>query len=189
MIQENLPKQKGQRNTYAFKLGRAFKGILRLADADAESLFPYVRHWHKIGVERGVIATDIVEVTLDDFKRAWPKIQFPKGANPMVQVIERAKAAPLPPDAAKYESKPMKQLVAVCYQLQEASGDKPFFLACRTAGKALGVHYGTASIMLRLLVEGQTLHVVAKGGQQITEDGKVMPGRATRFRYIGDGEK
>lgn len=186
LIEENLPKRKGQRNTYALEFGRALKAVPGLADADAESLLPYVRHWHKIGVERGLIGTDIVEVTLDDFKRAWPKILFPKGANPMVQIIERAKAAPLPPDADKYESKPMKRLVAVCYQLQEASGNKPFFLACRTAGKALNVHYGTASIMLRLLVEGQTLRIVAKGGQQILENGKAVPGRATRYRYVGD---
>ena len=127
-----------------FELARALKGIPALADAPAENLGPYVRRWHTLGVEKGVIGTEPFEETRIDFLIAWPKVKFPKGAEPMTKVFELAKRAPTPQAALRYEQDGLRLLVALCRELQRASGDKPFFLACRTAGGLLGVKHVTA---------------------------------------------
>ena len=65
MIVESLPAAMGQRNRQVFELARALKAIPALADAPADSLQPYVRRWHTMGVAKQVIKTEPFEETLD----------------------------------------------------------------------------------------------------------------------------
>ncbi len=62
--------------------------------------------------------------------------------------------------------------------LQRVSGEKPFFLACRTAGKLLGVDHTTASRGLFLLRNDGLLEEVEKGNR--------INRRASRYKYRGD---
>ena len=184
-IQESFPKGIGRRNFQVFDLARALKAIPRLADAPANALEPHVRRWHQIGVETGVIGTEPFEETLIDFLRAWPKVRFPKGCEPMVAILRQAKNTPLPAAAKRYEQEKLQLLVAVCRELQTASGDKPFFLACRTAARLLELHnlkgeedHVKAWRWLFLLIQDRVLEEVEKGNQSTRH--------ASRYRYLGD---
>ncbi|NLF73686.1 MAG: bifunctional DNA primase/polymerase [Candidatus Anammoximicrobium sp.] len=175
VIEESLPKQIRQRHCQVFDLARALKAIPWLADAEGKSLEQYVRRWHCLGVKRGVIATVPFEETWIDFSLAWPKIKFPKGAEPMATIFSRAQNA-IPPAAQKYEQSGLRVLVAICRELQRAAGTNPFFLGCRTAGRLLGVDHTTAWRWLWLLKQDGILHEVEKGDH--------AKRRASRYRYL-----
>jgi hypothetical protein len=179
VILEALPTSIGRRNRQVFELARALKGIPRLADAPVDTLEPMVRRWHHCGVARGVIGTEPFEETRLDFLLAWPKVKFPKGAEPMVAVFERAKAGPIPRAAEKYDQPALRLLAALCRELQVASGDKPFYLSCETARRLLGAPYPMyAWRWLWLLVHDGIIAEVEKGDR-----GKR---RASRYRYLAD---
>jgi hypothetical protein len=177
-ILDSLPTQIGRRNRQVFELARALKAIPALADAPAEDLEPSVRCWHTLGVKGGVIGTEPFEETWIDFLQAWPKVKFPKGAEPMTKVFEMVKQAPMPRAAQRYEQGGLRLLVALCRELQRLSGDKPFFLACRTAGRLLGVKHVTAWRWLALLTHDRIVAEVEKGDRAHR--------RASRYRYLAD---
>ncbi len=177
-ILASLPTGPGRRNRQVFELARALKAIPRLADAPVDTLEPLVRRWHHVGVTKKVIATEPFEETWIDLLRAWPKVRFPKGAEPMAAIFEQSKQEPLPRAAQKYERPEFRLLVGLCRELQRASGDEPFFLACRTAGRLLGVRHETAWRWLFLLDHDGVIKEVEKG------DGARR--RASRFRYLAD---
>ncbi len=178
MILETLPSGPGRRNRQVFDLARALKAVPRLADAPADALEPYVRCWHNTGVAEKVIDTRPFEETWIDFLQAWPKIKYPKGAEPMVAILERAKQAPLPRAAEKYEQAGLQLLVALCRELQQEPEKQPFFLACRTAGRLLQVNHATAWRWLWLLCHDGVVVEVEKGDR--------AKRRASRYRYLGD---
>lgn len=173
-IIESLPRQTGKRHRQVFELARALKAIPRLADAEARALEPHVRRWHRLGVEQGVIATKPFEESWIDFLRAWPKVKFPKGREPILAIVERARRN-VPREAQKYEQPALRLLVAICRELQQAVGDADFYLATRTAGGVLGVDHVQAWRWLFLLQQEQIIRETQKGTTQ----------RASRFRYIG----
>jgi len=133
VVLETLPTGVGRRNRQVFELARTLKSIPLLADAPADDLQCYVRYWHRCGVERGVIGTEPFEETWIDFLQAWPKVKFPKGAEPMMVIFQRAQRGSPCEAASQYEQDELRVLVALCRELQRASGDHPFFLGCRTA--------------------------------------------------------
>lgn len=177
-ILETIPSGIGRRNRQVFELARALKAIPRLADAPVDAMRPHVRQWHKIGLDRGVIGTEPFEETWIDFLHAWPKVKFPRGKEPMIAILERAKHSPPPAVAQNYEGDGLRLLVAICRELQNASGNKPFYLACRTAAALLDLGengFVTAWRWLSLLVHDGVIDEVERG-----QRGKR---RASRFRY------
>ena len=180
VIIESLPSGVGERNRQVFELARALKAVPALADAPADTLEPYVRRWHSLGVKKGVIGTEPFEETRIDFLLAWPKVMFPKGAKPMTKLFEAAKRVPLPEAAMRYEADGLRLLVALCRELQRVSGDKPFYLACRTAGGLLGVKHVTAWRWLVLLTHDKIVEEVEKGDR--------LRRRASRYRYLADNK-
>jgi hypothetical protein len=177
-MRETLPTGPGRRNRQVFELARALKAIPRLADAPVDTLEPYVRRWHEVGVAKKLIATEPFEETWIDFLHAWPRVKYAKGDEPMVVILEKAKQQPLPQAASKYEQPQLRLLVALCRQLQAASGQQPFFLSCRTAARLLDVDHVKAWRWLFLLVH--------RGDLEEVEKGKRGKRRASRYRYLGD---
>jgi hypothetical protein len=110
-----------------------------------------------------------------DFLKAWPRVKFPKGKEPMSDIVSRARLAPLLPEAAGYEQEGLRFLVALCRELQRSAGDGAFYLSCRTAGRLLGVDHTTANRWMFLLVQDGILEPVAIGS--------TATWRASRFRY------
>lgn len=184
VIRDTLPSGSGRRNRQVFELARAIKAMPRLADAPVDDLEPFVRRWHQVGVAKGLIATEPFEETWIDFLHAWPKVKFPKGAEPMVAIFEKAKAGPLPAAASRYESPGVRLLVALCRELQRVSGQNPFYLDCRTAARLLAaggvsdVSHVTAWRWLSLLVHDHVVDIAEKGDRGRR--------RASRYKYLGD---
>lgn len=175
-IAGTLPTRPGQRHRQVFELARGLKAVPELNDANAKSLKPFVQEWHRRALPH--VATKPFEETWIDFLKAWPNVQFPKGAEPMAAVFERACSAGLPAVAEQYEQSPLQLLVAVCRELQRGAGDGPFYLSCRTAGQLVEVDHATANRWLFLLVSDQVLELVEKGSRDRR--------RASRYRYRGD---
>jgi hypothetical protein len=173
-ILESLPIAPGNRNKQVFELARALKAIPSLADAPADDLKEYVQHWHKLA--KPIIRTQPFEETWIDFLRGWPKVKFPKGAEPMVQIFERAVSEQIPKVAEQYEEERIRLLVSLCRELQRAAGDGPFYLSVRTAGRLLGVDHTTASRWLFLLKHDGVLREVSRGSQKSR--------KASRYQYI-----
>jgi hypothetical protein len=130
------------------------------------------------------IRTEPFEETWIDFLRAWPRVRFPRGAEPMTGIVERAQRAEPPACAAGFEQPQLRLLAALCRELQRAAGASPFYLSCRTAARVLGLANGRgepdhvkAWRWLFLLAEVGILREVEKG--------QAAKRRATRWHYQG----
>jgi hypothetical protein len=154
------------------------KAIPRLADAEPDDLKTALWQWHQLALLKQVIGTEPFEETWIDFLKSWPKIKFPRGQEPMTAILEKAKTAPLPHAAMRYDLDALRLLVAVCRELQHVSGEGEFFLSCRTAGKLLGVDHSTAARYLFLLAHDGIVEAVEKGDRTRC--------RATCYRYRAD---
>jgi hypothetical protein len=66
----------------------------------------------------------------------------------------------MPKAADQYDTPAVKQLVALCHQLQLRAGDAPFFLSCRSVEGVLGMHYVTASRWLKQFGRDEVLTLV-----------------------------
>ena len=176
-IQATLPTTKGMRNRQGFQLARGLKGIPSLADKNPQSLIPVVQRWHNLALP--YIETKEFDETLIDFLYAWPRVNMPMRLNLMEDAMKTAKANPIP--NLPYDSQYMRELAALCRELQKIVGDGPFFLSIRTAGRLLKVHHATAGRGLFLLEADGWIKTIEKGGTEKN------PFRATRFRYTGKG--
>ena len=157
---------------------RTLKSEPAYADADPRKLEPIVRAWHKRALP--TIRTKPFEETLIDFLKAWPKVKYPKGEGAMDVIFKDASASDVPSVALRYEQPALRQLVALCRELQRHAGDGPFFLGCRTAGRLLDVPYKRANRWLFLLREHGVLEEHEKGGQTGNQF------RASRYFYVAD---
>ena len=174
-IRSTLPKRPGQRNKLVFELARSLQAVPGLSDAGFDQLQPLVKQWHNLA--KPYIGTSAFEETLADFIHGWPRVKFPKGKEPMANIIAAAFAAEPPECVRHYESEPLKQLASVCRELQRATGEAPFYLATRTVGQYFRVDPHTASRWLKLLEVDRVIEVAEKGSQKT--------GRASRFRFRG----
>src|SRR4029453_4826958 len=107
--------------------------IKSIANAQIPWFRPIVKLWH--GRAYPVIGTKPFEETWADFIRAYPKVQFPIGEDPMTEIFAIAEASEPPSCAVDYEWIVTIRLIKLCRELQRAAGDKPFHLACRIAGE------------------------------------------------------
>jgi hypothetical protein len=169
-----LPSGPGCRNSQVLVLARELKGLPSLADAQAKDLKPYVRRWHKLALP--MIATKAFDETWIDFLRAWPRVKFPKGTEPMAVILRAAHALPVPSIGTQFEEPKIRLLVSLCHELQRASGVAVFFLSCRTAGRLLEVNLATAWRYLYLLQQEEIIVAETVGSYQTKQ--------ATRWCYL-----
>ena len=179
-IKETLPQELGTRNRKIFEFARALKSLPQFTDVGRERLRQLVKAWHKQALPN--IRTKEFEETWIDFLKAWPRIKYLNGEEPIMKVFEKAIRLEPPKVAVeKYpENNNLKILVSLCQELQRAAGNNPFYLSVRTAGKLLKVSPMQANRWLFLLVSDGILKIVAKGGTAKTVR------KATRFRYIAN---
>jgi hypothetical protein len=177
-IAETLPQEYGTRNRRIFEFARAVKSLPQYADAEAGQLRELAVIWHKRALPN--IRTKEFEETWIDFLKAWPKIKYPKGKEPMSQILEKAIRLDPPKIAVeKYqEHSGLKTLVSLCRELQRSAGDNPFFLSARTAGKLLKVSAMQANRWFFLLQTDGILKLVSKGGTAEAVR------KASRYRYV-----
>jgi hypothetical protein len=175
-IVESLPTGPGRRNEQVFALARALKAVPGVSEATAKDCKPFVQRWHELA--EPVIMTKPFEETWIDFLRAWPKVKFAKGAEPVTIALKVALNSEEPKIAAQFEQEQLRLLVGLCRELQRSAGSNPFFLSCRTAGRLLDVDHSTAWRWLFLLVAEGVLRVAVQGGN--------VSQKATRYQYLGD---
>jgi hypothetical protein len=180
IITETLPKMIHTRHRQVFALARGLWSIPEYTDADPKQFRLVVVEWHKRALH--YIETKEFEETWIDFLKGWDKIKWKIGENPMTQIFEKVMRSKPPRIAIeKYpDNSNLKKLVSLCRELQQASGDNPFFLSARTTGKLFNVAPMTASRWFFLLETDGILKVVSRGKLTQTR------GIATRFRYIAN---
>lgn len=173
-IAETLPSEPGQRHRLVFEFARALKGIPSFSDAAAQDLKAIVRRWHESA--KPFMVTKAFEETWLDFLSAWPRVKFPRGAEPVAAALARARASDPPAAAREYEQAELRLLVALCRELQFTAGDGAFYLSVRTAGRLLNVDHTTASRWLKLLRLDGIIAEIDKGSASTR--------KASRFRYV-----
>jgi len=173
-----LPKELHTRNHQIFEFGRTLKSLPQFVDIDPREFRRYVELWHERALPN--IATKEFEETWIDFLKAWPRIKYAKGDEPMAVIYERA--VRLEPPKIAVEKYPdhgkLKILVSLCRELQRAAGNEPFFLSARTAGRLLEVSPMQANRWLFLLKSDGILKLICKGGTADTVR------QASRYRYV-----
>jgi len=173
-IAKSLPEKAGQRHRMLFELARQLKAIPSLADASASQLKPYVKQWHVAA--RSVIRTKEFEISWFEFAESWSKVKFPAGKGPIDMLFAQLNDTDLPEIAAQYENSKIRLLVALCRELQRASGNSSFFLSSRKAGDLIGVDHATAARWFHGLV--------LDGILRIAEVGSCSSHKASRYRYL-----
>jgi len=174
-IKRTLPTGKTQRHRLVFELCRELKAIPAIADAQPRQLTAILRAWWERAKEH---SRTPYEEHFFDFAEGWRKVKFPKGTEPMTQIVERAKLGPFPEVAAQFEQEPLRLLVAICRELQRNAGEGPFFLSSRDAGRLLGVEHTTAHRWLHGLKNMGILAIVEAGSQNPKDH------KASRYRYL-----
>ena len=132
-----LPTEGGRRHRCLFELARELKAIPQLRNADISDLRPIVVRWHRAALP--MIRTKSFDESWLDFVEGWGRVKFPKGQEPIQIMFDTAKQAAedcLPDIALQYDTAEVRLLICLCRELQRHHGDEPFFLDCRTAGKA-----------------------------------------------------
>jgi hypothetical protein len=174
-----LPQHPGQWERALFRLARELKAVM--PDARPNDLRPVVREWHERTLT--VVGDKAFADTWSLFLAKWKKVRVPAGNNPVDEAFERALASPPPAKAVElYGQGPIVKLAALCRELQRTAGEEEFYIDCRKAGKKIGVHHTTAWHYLNTLCADDILKAGAKGSQATAK----APGKASRFRYVGD---
>jgi hypothetical protein len=175
-INVTLPSGPGQRHRALFLFARHLKALPNLRDADADAVRPYVELWHRLALR--TITTKAWEETWYDFRNAWANVRFAVGEEPIRAMFQTAVEKKLPVCAQRYEQEPLKRLVALCRELQDASGSAPFYLAGRTAAELIGVEHKTAARWLKMLCLDGVLTLVRMGTRH----------KASEYRYVGGAQ-
>jgi len=173
-IKRTIPPGPGRRERKLFELARELKAFPELAELPVKSFKPIVQQWHKLALP--YIRTKPFTDTWFAFTRAWDRVKFPKGSDPISEAYARAVESDTPPGCDEYDIQAVVNLVKLCRQLQAMAGDKAFYLDCRTAGQLIGVDHTTAWRWLRGLAHDGVIKVVSTGSKTNR--------RANEYRYV-----
>jgi hypothetical protein len=172
-IARTTPAEERQNDDMLFSLARELKGEAKKLGktfSDRE-LAAVAREW----CARNLFLRYPFDYYLGVLMRKYDSARVPAGESASAAAFERAKSAPLPPEAEQFEDEKLRLLVKGCRELQELLKPSPFFLSCRDAGKHLGISHETANVYLYRLQRAGVIREHRKG--------TVMSRRATRYFY------
>lgn len=173
-IAKSLPHRVGERNRKLFDLARSLRGIPLMASASTTDLESIVRRWHQLAYS--AIGTKSFAESWADFLHGWGKVKFANSDKVVEEAWKRAQVAPILAEADKYDSESMRQLAALCLELQRLHGvGCKFFLATRTAAKFLGRNHTDVAKWVNLFVQENVLTVFPTPNRRM----------APRFLYTG----
>ena len=152
-IECSQPSGHGERHFRIFDLCRMLKST-ELASASETELRQVFERWFRLARPR--IKTKRFQTSWREFLSSWPRVKRPFGAT-IAAIAERA----------KNDSSGALTIEELCAALQSTSGDEPFFLDCRTAGKVFGVNHVTAWRWLNHLVDTGRLELLKRGSRMI----------------------
>lgn len=177
-VELSLPTGPHQNHDRLFKLARAVKAL----ETMQEKPFTQMQHknifnaWHQRAAEflRSTLSKDDYWF---EYLEAYENAIYPLGQDVLSNAWQKAKSSPLPPEALGFESPEVQLLVALCGELQRASGAEPFYLSCRTVQRLFGHKSHTvAAFWLNGLVRSEILKIAVRGGPDT--------GKASRFFYL-----
>jgi hypothetical protein len=163
VIKDTLPSGPGRRHRCVFELARKLKSLPQFAEADPGDLEPLLRLWHELALP--IIMTKPFMETEIDFRHAWEKVKFPTGSGPLDAAWGQALNMAEPAEAGRYDDERARRLLTFCGLLQARAGSRPFYLACRSAGRLCGVVHTTAWRWLQLFERHGVLVRVSTGSQ------------------------
>lgn len=171
---ETLPSGFGQRNHCIWRLARALKARVDIADAPSAHLEPILKEWHRRALPN-IRTKEYIESRID-FNDAWNKVDFPLGTDPVEELLKRADMMNPPLSVVNYDKEDARRLATLCTLLQESAGAGVFYLSSRKAASVLGVSDHVAVWRwLKLMKLDGFLVEVEKGTKT----------RAARYRWIG----
>jgi hypothetical protein len=157
LIAQVAPTDYQQNNRSLFKLARLAKGYEHAIGRPAtqsELEFVFDR-WC-------LVARRFWRHSRDDyyaeFLEAYSYARMGLEENPLEIALFRAKSAPLP-QLQGFTDERIRLLAAICRELQELTGNNPFFLPTRKLGEMLGVHWTLAGRCLRALEVLEVIHL------------------------------
>jgi hypothetical protein len=172
VIDSTIPKSIGERNSLLLNLARGLKFDAGMAKAGFAELRPLVRKWH--GKALAIIATKDFDTTWMDFQNAWRTAKYPLSFKADSWAFQQARTLPLPPEAAEYDSEPVKLTVAACCHLNSIHPGRPFFLSSHRAAAELKIGHDRALRMLHMLAGDGRLEIIERGNER----------RANRYRWL-----
>jgi len=171
-IAKTLPTGPGQRNRRLFDLARNLKAIV--PEATQDDLRPIILEWHRQALPN--VRTKDFSETWTDFVVAWDRVKRPVGFS-FRAAARAADEAPFPVVANRYDSANLRQLAALCRELQAQWKNRPFPLSCRKAGEFLGVSAIQGWRLLRVLQFDEVIELVRKGNKRAA--------KASEWRFNG----
>jgi hypothetical protein len=172
-IAPTLPTGPGQRNRCIFELARRLKALK--PNATPEELRPILREWHRQALP--YIRTHDFAESWTDFVVAWERVQRPAGQT-FRAAAQAADSGESPPIAEEFGyDGHLRRLAALCWQLAQQWGSRPFPLGCEIAGRYLGVSTKHAGRLLKALQFDGVLELVSKGSNR--------SGKASEWRFCG----
>jgi hypothetical protein len=179
-ILATLPTHIGQRNHQLHEFAIRLRRIRQIDHSDA-ALTCYVAAWHGQGVQRDVIGTLPVQVSVSDFLRGWQTLE-PADERRLQRALEKARTLSLPDSIACHcYSRTELTLATLCAALQVEHGTDPFYLAGRLAGELVDVPHRTAWRALRTLE--------TRGVLKLVELGQWSSRDATLWRFLSPNGK
>jgi hypothetical protein len=102
------------------------------------------------------------ELTRDDyyaeFLEMYSYIRVGLDENPIDLAFKRAKAAPLP-RVPGFADERVRLLAAICREMHDITGGRPFFLPTRKLGETFNVHFSLIARWLRALEVSEIIHL------------------------------
>ena len=161
---------------WVFSLARELKSVEALTNVDPIDLADIVTACHQ-RINPAMIDKCSVDGALSEFLGAWARVEFLTGDGPFDIALAQMKVTKIPDAAKRFSDPTTRSLVHLCWALQEAAGDRAFFLSSDTAAREVGCQPMQAWRLLKLIEAFRIIQVVEKGKRR----------RATRYKFIGSG--
>ena len=176
-VELSLPTSKRRNNSTLFHLARALLTLEQHIPIGLNEKTWAFSEWHKRTQALGFLRPG---QTKDhywlEFMKARKNATIPLGVSPLDRAWRATLAEPMPPEAGNFDSTEMKQLLALCFQLEKASNGEPWYVSCRDAAKLVRKSHATCAAMLSGFVDVGLL--------TITEPGTRF--KSPRYRWTGE---
>jgi hypothetical protein len=151
---------------------------------DDEELKQTFLEWNAALRQRGLVLGE--KEFFAAIKGIWARTKTPLGGNVAKQCYEEIEREGVLPGYDDYDEG-FQKLISLCAKMGARSSNGIFFLACRTAGELLGIHYKRAALWLRMLCR-DTIIVRAdppKAKKKKKDDAKEGRQETYHYKFIG----
>lgn len=168
-VRAALPDQEHTNHVHLFILARGTIGL------SVHKRVMAFNKWFEIVQAKGLLREGQGrDQYLAEYLAAAKTARIPLGQGVAEKAWELAGTNPFPPEAEVFETPQAKQIVAVCFQLEQLSRGEPWFFPCRVLARLAGIPRMSAANFISALVCLGVLKVVQ-------EHTKV---KGTRYRYV-----